>query len=81
MVLSSKYKGKPLASVSCSIIYREDDRGEGEGMEKKKEFMEGKTQRKKTFMHNIGRILVLNQNCNFSRKVFQNATYFLNLPQ
>ena len=34
--------------------------------------MQGKTERKK-FMHKMGLMLTLNQNCNFSRKVFQNA--------
>ena len=38
----------------------------------KKKFIHGKTQRKK-FMHKMGRILILSQNYNSSRRVFQNA--------
>ena len=37
-----------------------------------KKIMQGKTQRRK-LMPKMGLILILNQNCNSSRKVFQNA--------
>ena len=43
-----------------------------QGKMSEKKFMHGITQRKK-FMHKMGRILILNQNYNSSRRVFQNA--------
>ena len=43
-----------------------------QGKMSEKKFIHGKTQQKK-FMHKMGRILILNQNYNSSRRVFQNA--------
>ena len=62
-IFFSRLKGRTIRKVVG---------GGGAWGKKTKKLMQGKTQGKK-FMHKMGLILTLNQNCNSSRKVFQNA--------